>query len=476
MAKVTIGLTSYNRAEFLGQCIESILSQTYEDFELLIIDDASTDNSKEVIEYYASLDARVKFVIHESNWGRSGFYDLAPTLDTKYLAVAHDDDLWSKDKLEKQVAFLEENPGTGVCFTSVGYIDNYGNEINGFSGTTPFVIEDKDRFQWLRYFFQYGNAFCHPSVLMRREVCLNCDMRTYGLSSLPDMLIWIRVLLKYEVKVLDERLSFFRIHDDGTNVSALHPGKLNKVYTEMFFVYEAYRELRDKDDMLRVFPEAKKYLDERSLFCSDFVLAMMALDLKPNDPCKLFGLKLIFSLMQDDSQREILGRYYGFGTKQFNRLKIDNAIFSIPQVGCAKLYYDVEAKGFSEENVEEFYFPLTFDPENMVVAKFNTDPIRGAFGKIRFDPVDNMSVSCRLVSVKIDGIDLKLNARNAFVTLDDKTDVFLTLDPRYEAEEEIRFGEHIEITFIVEQIDQDKVIKRIHKLSKHSIFDRLKKG
>lgn len=475
MATVIIGLTSYNRAAFLSQCIDSILNQTYKDFELLIIDDASTDNSRDVISHYAALDPRVKYIVHEKNWGRSGFYDLASKIDCKYLAVAHDDDLWAKDKLEKQVAFLEEHSEFGVCFTSVSYIDDKGNETEALNSVDPFVAEEKNRFQWLRFFFQNGNAFCHPSVLMRKDVVLNCDMHAYGFSSLPDMYIWIQVLMKYEIKVLPEKLTFFRVHDDGSNVSAADPKKLNKVYTEMFFVYELYRDLKDQNDLVRVFPEAKFYIEGKSYFCSDFILAMMALNLNTYDPCKLFGLKLLFDLIQDDNQREMLESVYGFGTKDFNKLKMEHAIFVTPQMGCSKLYYGIADNEFTEDNVEEYYFSPEYDENNTIIAKFNTMAIKGLTGRIRFDPVDNLSVSCRLIYSRIDDEDFKLDSKNAFTKLDDGSDVFLTLDPIYESQREVKFGEQIEIAFVVERVDQDSVAYKISKSLSPSLIGRFRK-
>ena len=105
---VTVWLTSYNHEKYLRESIDSILAQTFSDFELYIIDDNSTDNSWEIIKSYQ--DHRIHCIHHEKNLGHSDLEKLYPIFNTQYLAIAHSDDKWAPDKLEKQVAYLYAHP------------------------------------------------------------------------------------------------------------------------------------------------------------------------------------------------------------------------------------------------------------------------------------------------------------------------------------------------------------------------------
>ncbi|MBR3745689.1 MAG: glycosyltransferase family 2 protein, partial [Selenomonadaceae bacterium] len=104
--KVSVILTSYNHAAYISAAIESVLNQTFTDFELLIVDDGSTDNSREIIKQYN--DPRIKFFLYEKNRGPViAIDDALKSAHGKYIAVHHSDDLWTLDKLARQVEFLD---------------------------------------------------------------------------------------------------------------------------------------------------------------------------------------------------------------------------------------------------------------------------------------------------------------------------------------------------------------------------------
>jgi glycosyltransferase involved in cell wall biosynthesis len=120
-------LTSYNHAEYLRDSIESVLNQTFSDFELIIGDDASTDKSWDIIQSYT--DPRIQAYRHETH--RMGEIINEAVLTGKasgdLIAIHHSDDIWEPQKLAKQVAFLDANPEVGAVFTKVKIIDDAGN-------------------------------------------------------------------------------------------------------------------------------------------------------------------------------------------------------------------------------------------------------------------------------------------------------------------------------------------------------------
>ncbi len=119
--KVSVIIPTYNRAYCLGKAIESVLAQTYTDFELLVVDDGSTDNTKEVVEQYIAKDNRVHFLSMDTNGGVAAArnYGMRAALG-EYIAFQDSDDYWHQDKLEKQMKTMKENDAD-FSYTYIGY-------------------------------------------------------------------------------------------------------------------------------------------------------------------------------------------------------------------------------------------------------------------------------------------------------------------------------------------------------------------
>ena len=117
MPKVSVILTSYNHEKYICEAIESALDQTFSDFELIIIDDCSSDHSWDLINQYS--DSRIKAHRNEVNDGGVVGVNRAISEWTRgeYIAIHHSDDVWELDKLEKQVAFLDAHADIGAVFT-----------------------------------------------------------------------------------------------------------------------------------------------------------------------------------------------------------------------------------------------------------------------------------------------------------------------------------------------------------------------
>lgn len=214
MPIVTVLLTSYNHGDYIRGSIESILNQTFKDFELYIIDDCSSDNSWDIIQEYK--DDRIIAIRHEKNEGGCTTRALYSGFKGKYFAMAHCDDMWELDKLEKQVSYLENHPEVGACFTNVQLIDDDGNNFDkeNHPYSHVFLNENMTRFEWLNHFFYHGNRLCHPSSLIRMDVQMKDDLFAAGLGALPDYYRWVKLCLKHEIYVHPDKLTKFRIHAD----------------------------------------------------------------------------------------------------------------------------------------------------------------------------------------------------------------------------------------------------------------------
>ncbi len=314
MPLVTVILTSYNLGKFLRESIDSVLAQTFRDFELLIWDDCSSDDSWDIITGYK--DPRIKSFRNDRQ--RRAVYginkSIAEIAKGKYIAMQNSDDVWEPQKLEKQVEFLERNFSVGAVFTNVLTVDEDGAPLQDRSHfySTIFEQPNRSRHEWLHRFFCHGNALCHPSVLIRRECYEKVGLYQIGLAQLYDFDMWIRVCLEYEIQVLPEKLFRFRVRTGEANVSGDRPETRSRSAVEFYDLYERYLSLDTFEKIAKVFPKAKKY-KRNGGFCSRFVLAMMALDDDMAFPWgKLFGLELLLELFRDEASVREVERLYDF--------------------------------------------------------------------------------------------------------------------------------------------------------------------
>ncbi len=318
MPKVSVILTSYNHGTYLSEAIESVLGQTFSDFELIIWDDASSDNSWEIISQYA--DPRIKAFRNEERkrgaWGINTSITEVASGDS--IAIHHSDDVWELDKLEKQVAFLDAHANVGAVFTTARIITEDGSALLDESHpyVTVFEQPNRTRHEWLRFFFVHGNTLCHPSVLIRKACYRACGVYRADMAQFPDFDMWVRLCLQYEIHVLPEKLVRFRVRNHEANSSGNRPDARMRQQYEFYKLLQNYRLLRTADDVIKVFPSAHAY-DRQDQTDIEFALAMVALNEKPHRFSPLFGLDLLFEAMSDRERAARIKRLYGFDYKDF---------------------------------------------------------------------------------------------------------------------------------------------------------------
>ena len=190
---VSVIICVHNSEDVIGDAIESVLNQSYQNLELLLVDDASTDNSRQVILSYE--DSRIKPIFLKKN--RHVCYTCNVGFQQargKYVAVMGHDDMWSPDKLEKQVSFLEEHPGYHVCFSWVNIIDEHkhirNREEQGMY--KMFNSDNAKATEWISSLIRYSNRLCAPSACIRRSILEKAGHYRYALLQLQDYDLWLR--------------------------------------------------------------------------------------------------------------------------------------------------------------------------------------------------------------------------------------------------------------------------------------------
>lgn len=215
--KVSICIASYNHARFLPAAIESALAQTFRDFEIVIVDDASTDDSFEIAKSYAAeYPALIRLFTHPGhrNRGISATVNLACEMSRgEYWMGLPSDDLLYPEKLERQVEFLDKHRDIGWVYSYADYIDGEGERLPQRGPFGKDITRSRDALETLIQ----DNYISGMTVLMRREASEKAGPFDESLVY-SDWDFWVRMLVHSKVAFMDSSLVMYRVHTYNTSV------------------------------------------------------------------------------------------------------------------------------------------------------------------------------------------------------------------------------------------------------------------
>jgi len=268
---LSVIMPCYNHSRFLCESIEGVLGQTYDNLELIIVDDFSDDNSVEIIEKYKNIDSRIKFIYHSSNMGVSKSRNDAISLSTgKYIAFCDADDIWERNKIEVQLEALEQQADYDVVYCDSIII-------------TEDSIPTGDRFSDIHNNRKpNGNIFNElclnnfintPTVIFRRICINNCMYFNEEYKYLEDWIYWLELASEFKFRYIDEPLVRYRVHNRSTNmdghgykmhrikaykyIAAKYPNLMGNVLSKIYYnIGVNYIDLGEIDDGITYFIEA----------------------------------------------------------------------------------------------------------------------------------------------------------------------------------------------------------------------------
>ncbi|OPY27802.1 MAG: Glycosyltransferase AglE [Methanocella sp. PtaU1.Bin125] len=236
MPLVSVIMTSYNYGRYIAQAIESVLYQTFTDFELIVIDDGSTDDSRAIIKRYADRDPRVRYVFHGANAGIAGTNNEGIRLSAgKYIAFVDSDDLWVRDKLERQVDVLRKDEDL-VVWSEGEIIDMHGEPLRtkARGGGRPEAAGEPDRRDRLTFTRLFGaggkkksgdifrgllqNNFILGSGMMFKKDLLGDISFNPDLKYLNDYLFNLDLARKCRFHFISEPLIKYRLHGNNSSL------------------------------------------------------------------------------------------------------------------------------------------------------------------------------------------------------------------------------------------------------------------
>jgi len=290
MPKVSVIMISYNNAKFIEEAILSVINQSYQDFELIITDCGSSDNSLEIIKKLQDKYSKIKANFLDHHQINSIAFDNSyAKTSSEYIAIIDANDIWEKTKLDEQVNFLEKNVNVGAVFSKVTAINKENREIEHILENIINTIENKTRFQWLNYFFNIGNPIYHPSILVRKKCYDKCGKYKRELDTLADFDMLIRLCMEYEIYIIQKPLI-----KSNNKINSIN--KEIKTELEYSKILENYYHIQECNDFNKIFYDEPEIIDKELI---PYYLGKFALKNIDSNPHKIFGVFSLYNFFSD---------------------------------------------------------------------------------------------------------------------------------------------------------------------------------
>jgi len=314
--EISVFTALYNHERYIYECINSALNQTLSPAEIIVLDDASTDNSLEVLQ--SINQPLIKTVAETNNFGGANTCRGLEECSSEFIAILNSDDAWDSEKLQKQLGYITSSSDIGAVFTHIHAIDESGAHwANGsLSHLKAFNVANRSRYEWLRHFFLHGNPFCASSALIRKE-CLN-ETGSFNGSyiQLQDLDMWMRIALDgYNLYVVEEPLTYYRIMRNGGNMSSAHSGARATNSFEYAKILRNYWKIQSLEELIKIFPDlhiAEGADDSLVLY----YLALYSIKL-PNIHHKLFALETMSKWGGDRDALDVAYKCHGFDFSEY---------------------------------------------------------------------------------------------------------------------------------------------------------------
>ncbi len=203
MPKVSVIIPTYNRAKYITRAIDSVLNQTYQDFEIIVVDDGSKDNTKEILTPYMN---KIHYLWQE-NRGISAARNIAIQRATgEYIAFLDSDDVWLNNKLQIQVDILNKSFNIGLVHNKMIMLSEQGQKV----GMKPKRESGKD----FKELLEIGGDLPTSSVMVRRECFDKTGLFDENLPIMEDFEMWLRIAKEYDLyEIKDQHLAYYYRHD-----------------------------------------------------------------------------------------------------------------------------------------------------------------------------------------------------------------------------------------------------------------------
>jgi glycosyltransferase involved in cell wall biosynthesis len=226
---VTVLMPVYNSDKYLAEAIDSILNQTYSDFEFIIVNDGSDDDSEQIILSYK--DSRINYLKNQENLGIVASLNIGiDVAKGKYIVRMDSDDISLLNRLQIQINFMDENPNIGVCG---GFIKLFGNEDSVWK--VPLENEE------IKATLLFENAFCHPATIIRTSLLKDNKLKyRFTYPHKEDYDLWYRMQDYTDFANIDQIVLYYRY--EGQNITiknkATKQQRARDISLELKFIFQ----------------------------------------------------------------------------------------------------------------------------------------------------------------------------------------------------------------------------------------------
>lgn len=315
---VSVMFMSYNHAPYIERALNSVFGQTYQAFEIILSDDCSSDNTRNILEKIDNNKLNLHFFTENQGATFNHEY-IWKHCNGKYLALINSDDVWLPTHLEKSVEYLDSHPECGAVFSWASLTDEDDNIIDPCCEV--FKQPNRTHAEWVKWLFTKGNCLCHPSVVLRKEVYEKAGFYKQGFRQLPDYNLWTRVLNKYDIHILEEVLvQHRRCNKTNGNTSAPVVGNSIRDVNESLYTLLHYFDEMPSELFVEAFRSEFRWKEAESfeeLLCEKFFLMY---DKKYYMSAVSRFAAFLFLHDYYDVLKEILKKQYGFTLSDFHAL------------------------------------------------------------------------------------------------------------------------------------------------------------
>lgn len=313
---VSIVMVNYNQEKFLKKAIDSVLIQTYKNWELIIVDDGSTDRSVDIIKEYE--DDRIKPIFLQENSHiciatNIGF----AAVNGKYIARLDSDDIWEKEKLKKQMDFLQQNPDAKVCFTQIELINENGENINDREPEllSLYNSRQKSREEWIKFFFFVGNSLL-PTLVFEKKLLDIVGGFKLNYCQTHDFEFLIRLIKHTDFYFVEEELVKYRRTSAQNSASTVK--KNTRFFNEYMDIRYHFFENMSDELFISAFKEFfhnKDASTHEEIVCEQAFLLEKCIGYSDDNP--ILGLFKLGELMNDEKYGRVLREKYNYTPKKY---------------------------------------------------------------------------------------------------------------------------------------------------------------
>ncbi len=324
---VSIVMVNYNQERYIGDAIESVLHQSYQNWELIVVDDGSTDRSKEIIQSYADERIRPYFLEQNRHICYATNYGFAKVRG-EYLARLDSDDVWRPEKLDRQVAFLEAHQDEQVLFTKLDIINEKGEVVNDEKRDLYELYNSRheNRKDWIRFFFFVGNSLIQSGMMMRTALMREIGDFNLAYMQAHDFDYFVRMIKKTGFCFLEEPLIGYRRAE--VQNSSYHPENDRRFFNEHMSIRRHFFEDFPDELFVETFQEYFKNPEScthEELQCEQAFLLEKCIGYSDANP--VLGMEAFEKLFQSVEMTALLENKYQFTPKEFYKKNATHQYF-----------------------------------------------------------------------------------------------------------------------------------------------------